>query len=132
MPTRPLRSAALATVLTVLSTMLLLGVTSSAPAAAGWTSDTTIHDAKLQVCRTTVKGTAYLRLRLDNRAGKHAHRGGVYRRTGGATSREVRAAAGRISAVKKIKITKNARFDTYVGEIGGAAAGGVIGSYGRC
>lgn len=103
------------------ATALLLAT--AAPADAAWKVITNVHRAKLQVCRTTVDGEQHLKLRLDNRRGQHAHRGGLYRLDEEMT-RGVRVKAGKISRTKLIPAPPGSSFDTYVGEIDGPTAGG--------
>lgn len=107
----------------VAATALLLAT--ATPATAAWKTETVVHGAKLQACRATVDDRPVLKIRLDNRQGKHAHRGGIHR-TGSQQSRTVRAAAGRISAVKQIGAPAGASFETFVGEIDGPSAGGGV------
>lgn len=107
----------------VAATALLL--VTATPAAAAWKTETTVHGAKLQACRATVDGKPVLKVRLDNRKGKHAHRGGIHR-VGSEQSRTLRAAAGRISAVRQIGAPAGASFETYVGDINGPSAGGGV------
>lgn len=111
-----LRGAAAATALLIAT---------AAPATAAWQSVTVVHGAKLQACRTTVDGSPVLQVRLDNRQGKHAHRGGIHR-TGSQQSRSFRAAAGKVSPVKRIGAPAGALFETYVGDIDGPSAGGGV------
>lgn len=107
----------------VAATALLLAT--AAPSAAAWKTETTVHGAKLQACRSTVDDRPVIQVRLDNRSGEHAHRGGIHR-VDSEQSRTVRAAAGRISRVKRIGAPAGSGFDTFVGEINGPSAGGGV------
>lgn len=114
------RHAITAVLLTALaSTVLVLG--STAPASAAWKTSTVVHGAKLQVCKTFVQGRPFLRARLDNRRGEHAHRGGLSRP---GQSRTLTARAGRISEVKQLSVNGSRSFSTYVADVDGPGAGG--------
>lgn len=119
----PSRLRGLSAALTVaVASSALVGL-AQAPASAGWTTATTVHDAKLLVCRTA-DGNA-VRFRLNNKQGKHAHRGGIFRKRNGATAYiGVRADKGRLSKTRQFPVRAGDGLTTLVGEINGPAAGG--------
>lgn len=121
MTTSRLRALSAALTLTVASSAMV-GL-AQAPASAGWTTATTVHDARLLVCRTA-DGDA-VRFRLNNKQGRHSHRGGLFRERGKtSTYVGVQAAKGRMSKTRQFPVRPGDGLVTLVGEINGPAAGG--------
>ncbi|MCD4526851.1 hypothetical protein [Nocardioides sp. cx-173] len=119
----PLRSLSTTLALTVASGVLV-GLTQS-PASAAWSTVTNVHGAKLQTCRTA--NGAAVRLRVNNWQGKHAHRGGLFRKRGGKTVYYgVVAQKGRLSPTRQMPVQAGDSLGTLVGEINGPAAGGGV------
>jgi hypothetical protein len=94
------RLAALAATLGLTLTLLVAAAPS---ASAAWKTQHTFHGAKVQLCKARMSGGWRVKVRLDNRNGKHVHHGAVGRdRNGIYDGVEVRAAAGRVSGVKSV------------------------------
>ena len=94
------RLAALGTVAGLVLTLLV----ATGPAAhAGWRTQHSFHGAKVQLCKVRGDGRLRIRVRVDNRNGRHTHHGSLGRtRNGRYTGVVVRAAAGRVSTVKAL------------------------------
>lgn len=120
---RRARRVAVATVTLVAAPVTALTV--PAPAQAAWETVTVVHDARLQLCVQPVSGARpWIRVRLDNRAGRHAHRGSLGRE-GGATV-TVRAAAGRWSDVGRLRWRVGGSYSSGISDLSGAGAGGGV------
>lgn len=112
---------------TASAALLAGGLVGLAPtaASAAYTTVTTVHGANLQACRATVGGDPAVRFRLDNRAGRHAHRGSVSRERGGVSRTfSVQPAAGRVSAVKTVRLRSGDRLVSGIQDLDGPGAGG--------
>ena len=97
MTSRPAALAALAA--------LILGLlVATAPSAhAAWDTQYRTHGAKIQLCKVPGDGYYRVRVRVDNRRGKHTHHGSVGRtRNGRYVGVVVRAAAGKVSRTKSV------------------------------
>lgn len=111
----------------LLTSLTVAGSTAiAAPAQAAWGTQTTIHDARAQVCKVRLAGGDFkIKLRLDNRKADHAHLGMLFRdRDGRTTTRKARAAAGKVSKVKSLRWKRGDSLTTGVHEIKGPGAGG--------
>lgn len=97
----------------------------SSPAQAAWTNETNIHSAKAQLCKAKTRTGWLVKLRLNNRKGKHAHYGTLFRERGKRTvSIKVRANRGKISRTKALVWRRGDRLTTMVSELSGVGAGG--------
>lgn len=98
---------------------LVLGLlVATAPAAqAAWGTQQTFHGAKVQLCKVRGDGYHRIRVRLDNRRGKHTHHGSVGRtRDNRYHGVIVRARAGKVSATKSIVYRSGDQLDWGGGE----------------
>lgn len=124
-PSRRRRLAALGAAGVLAGTALSLSAVTASPADAAWSTQTTVHGAKAQVCKVPVRGQRpWLRLRLDNRAAPHGHEATLSRAGGGRVT--VRAAAGRVSGTQQLRWRTGDRFGTGVNDIDGPGAGGGV------
>lgn len=92
------------TALIVAVGLAFAGLVATAPSAsAAWSTQHTFHGAKVQLCKARISGGWRVKVRLDNRNGKHVHHGSVGRTRGNdSVFATVRAAAGRVSGVKSV------------------------------
>lgn len=84
--------------------LVLTLLVATAPAAnAAWGTQHTFHGAKVQLCKVRTTGGYRVKVRVDNRGGRHTHHGSVGRtRNRQYDGVQVRAAAGRISTMKAV------------------------------
>lgn len=106
--------------------LVTTGLVAAPPAqAARWTNLVTIHQAKLQACRTTgPNGGTIVRARLNNLRGNHAHLSTVSRERGNVVVIRFRAAAGRSTGVKSIRARLGESLSGGIRETNGVGAGG--------
>lgn len=107
--------------------LVLSLLVATAPAAnAGWKSQHTFHGAKVQLCKVRTDGGHRVKVRLDNRRGRHTHTGSFGRvRNGKYTGAQVRAAAGRISGTKAVAVRAGDQLSWGGGEAEGISFGDV-------
>lgn len=107
----------------------------ASPAEAAWTTNTTVHDAKVQVCKVKREGGWKIKLRVDNRKADHGHYGTLFRMRGDhRTSVKVWARRGKVSELTSLRARKGDSLETMVSERNGVGAGGgiPIGAIARC
>ncbi len=119
------RLVSLASAAVVTGTLLV----STAPAAnAAWGTQLMFHGATVQACKVHVEGQRFqLRVRVNNRGGKHAHTGAIFRiRNGNTASAMVRAGAGRVSGYKSLVVRSGDRLEAGAGEGDGIGLGAIF------
>ena len=109
------------------TSVLAAGTLLASPAHAAWTSGASTHGGNVLVCKVPLGGgDLRVRVRLDNRTAAHPHIGELFRLRGGTTTRvTVRAAAGKQSGTKSLRVNRG---DAVVGagiwEVSGGGLGG--------
>lgn len=133
---RTRRSAARLTALGMTAAAVPAALVITAPSAdAAWKTVSRLHGARVELCKTHRSGDEYrIKMRLDNRAGKHTHVGGVSRVKDFRTvdSAGVRPAAGKVSKTKSIvwrtRWSKDGQWiSAGIGETNGQGHGGEVG-----
>ena len=102
---------------------------STAPAAnAAWRTQHAFHGAKVQMCKVHVEGQRFeLRVRVDNRDGKHAHTGAIFRTRNGTTATAMaRAGAGGVSGYKALMVRSGDKLQSGAGEGEGIGMGDLL------
>ncbi|KRF17029.1 hypothetical protein ASG90_06755 [Nocardioides sp. Soil797] len=117
-----------AIVLTAITALVAASIAFLAtPAQASWTTTTTVHDAKFQLCRVKKNDNWKIKFRVDNRRAKHGHYGTVFRVRGGkTTSFRIWAKRGKFSGVETLGWRQGDSVDTMISERSGVGAGGGI------
>ncbi|MQW78079.1 hypothetical protein GHK92_19610 [Nocardioides sp. dk4132] len=113
---------------TVVASVLGAGTLLASPAQAAWTSGALVHGGNVLVCKVPLDGgDLRVRVRLDNRKAEHTHIGLLYRYRGGKeTYVKVRAAAGKQSATKSLRLTRGDVVGSGISEVGVGGLGGTM------
>ncbi|NPC96648.1 hypothetical protein [Nocardioides sp. zg-DK7169] len=119
-----------------MASVLASGALLAPPAQAAWTNGLAVQGAKVQVCKVPLgDGDLRVRVRLDNRGAQHAHIGSVYRVRGEQrTEARVRAASGKMSGTKALRVKRGDQVGVGFEEVTGEGLGGTMtrSSISRC
>lgn len=123
------RSGVRMLVLAVVVPLIAVGMALvSSPAQAKWSTHTTVHNAKVQLCKVKAPAGWRVKLRLHNYKAKHAHKAVLFRERGKKqASISVVAKRGKFSPVRSLIWKKGDGLTTMLSEINGPGAGGGAG-----